>query len=181
MSEKKGIVHKVGQRGFGYFKRRIGNEFINKVGRDNMTSSYSAAKNALKPQRVSKSEIEAALNGRYEDGGRERFETLVREKKLDAPALADLMVSHKRNATISLGIAGLTLVLGVVAILSVGIMHSLLYALLTLVVILMFLALSVRHDYARWQIANRRFGGLREYFGARKQATGKTTVPVKPK
>jgi hypothetical protein len=182
MSEKNGFVRKIGTKGAGYIKRRFGNEFITRVGRESVTSSYSAAKEAIQPARVSRNEIEKGLEGRYKDGGRERFSQLAKERHLSSETLDIMAQRHKTNACLIGGAAVFTLGIGTWSIFTSSGSDKLVAAALTLVISMLFGAFFMRFDFSRWQIENRRFGGFREYLQSRDfKPKRKTSLPMKRK
>lgn len=147
-----------------YLGRRFGNPFINRVGRDAVTGSAEEARSALRIKRVDKEEARGAIRGRYSDGGRARFAHLAQEQGLsdrDLEEMAHMRVTQFRMMCL---VSLVSLVIGAAIpfftddrLISVS---GLIFGLFSLV----FLMIGLRHDFAAWQIRNRRFGGIREYF-----------------
>ncbi|PTX52487.1 hypothetical protein IQ03_01260 [Gemmobacter caeni] len=150
-----------------YFGRRVGNPFINRVGRDALTGGISDAKSVLQVDRVSRDEVRGAIRGRYQDGGRARFATMAAERGLseaDLLAMERMRIAQFRMMTL---VSLIALFAGSAIpfltedwLISVS---GLIFGLFSL----LFLTIGLRHDFAAWQIRNRRFGGIREYFDDR--------------
>lgn len=155
------------ERVTGYFRRRIGNPFINRVGRDALTGSAAEARSVLRAEKISRDEVRSAMNGRYADGGRERFQDLMRERGLSERDLAPLERMRSNQFLWMCLISLVTLLLGA----SIPFMtddplitvSGLIFGLFSLV----FIMIGLRHDFSAWQIRNRRFGGVREYVSER--------------
>lgn len=168
--EKKGMIRRAGDGGVRYISRRFGNQFINKVGKDNLTGSYQAAKKTLSIKPISKEELLGGFYGRYTDGGRARFTQMMHMngiKEAELPTIAGL---RRRDALITFAAAVLFLVIGAFSIAAADPAYLFIYISSTAIVSLVLFAVGIRHDFARWQIEQRRFGGFHEYF------TGKTSL-----
>lgn len=156
---KKGRIARVG----GYFGRRVGNPFINRVGRDTLYEGADQARGVLRPERVSREEARGALHGRYEDGGRARFAQVMAQQGVPDRDLKGLEENRIRLFRFMVALSGLTLALGAAIPFLTDdwliMISGLIFGLFSLV----FLAVGLRHDFAAWQIRNRRFGGIREY------------------
>jgi hypothetical protein len=147
-----------------YLGRRFGNPFINRVGRDAVTGGAEQAKSALRITRVDKEEARGAIRGRYKDGGRARFAEMARERGLsdrDLEEMAHMRVTQFRMMVL---VSLVSLIAGAAIpfftddwLISIS---GFIFGLFSLV----FLMIGFRHDFAAWQIRNRRFGGIREYF-----------------
>jgi len=147
-----------------YFGRRVGNPFINRVGRDAISGSVDEARSVLRADRVSREEVQGAIRGRYPDGGRARFVMMAEERGLSA---ADLTAMERMRVTqfrMMVAVSLVSLIAGAAIpfltddwLISVS---GLIFGLFSL----LFLMIGLRHDFAAWQIRNRRFGGIREYF-----------------
>lgn len=161
--EKKGRV----SRFAGYFGRRIGNPFISRVGRETLSEGAHQAGQVLRPVRISWSEAQEAINGRYEDGGRARFRQVMAQNGVSERDLPALERMHVQNFLAMCAISLLALGAGAAIPFLTDdwlIMASgLVFGLFSLV----FLLIGLRHDFSAWQIRNRRFGGIREYVEAR--------------
>ncbi len=157
--EKKGRIARMG----GYFGRRVGNPFITRVGRDTLYGGASEARGVLKPEPVSREEAHGAYHGRYADGGLARFSQVMAQRGVQDRDLAELEATRLRLFRFMAGLSLLTLVLGAaIPFLTEDwliMISGLIFGLFSLV----FLAIGLRHDFAAWQIRNRRFGGIREY------------------
>ncbi|MFX4300093.1 hypothetical protein [Pseudosulfitobacter pseudonitzschiae] len=165
--EKEGLFKRVGSGGRKYLSRRFGNEFINKVGRDNVTGSYAAAKDALKIEPISRQELRGGIYGRYADGGRERFSQMMHQNGLKEDDLTRMAFHRRRDALITFSAAIGFLLFGAWSIFSSSKEYVFIYSSSTLIVSLVLFAVGLRHDFSRWQIESRRFGGFREYFTGR--------------
>lgn len=158
-TERPGRVRRVGS----YFGRRVGNPFITRVGRDTLSGGAASAHGVLRPERVSPDEVRGAIRGRYPDGGRARFEEVMRESGIGPEDLPELERMRMRQFRAMCLISLLALLLGA----SVPLftqdwlirISGLIFGLFSLV----FLAVGLRHDLSAWQIRHRRFGGIREY------------------
>jgi len=150
-----------------YFGRRIGNTFITKVGRDALTGSASEAKAALRIDRVSRDEARGALWGRYEDGGRARFGDMAHERGLTESDLQTLEQMRLRQFHMLALIAAFALLAGGAIPFFTSdwliTFSGLVFGMFSLI----FLMIGLRHDFAAWQIRQRRFGGIREYINDR--------------
>jgi len=157
--EKRGRIARIG----GYFGRRIGNPFVRSVGRDTLYGGADQARSVLTPERVSRSEAEAAFRGRYEDGGRARFAQLMAQQGVPERDLARLEGMRTRQFRVMCAMSLLALGLGAAVPFFTDdwliMISGLIFGLFSLV----FLAIGLRHDFAAWQIRNRRFGGIRDY------------------
>lgn len=167
--EKKGMIRKFGDGGVKYISRRFGNQFINKVGKDSLTGSYQAAKDTLKIKTASREELLGGFYGRYADGGRARFTQMMHMKGIKEDELPGMAAVCRRDALITFAGGVLFLAIGAWSILNAAPAFTFIYTISTMVVSLVLFAVGLRHDFARWQIEQRRFGGFREYF------TGKPT------
>jgi len=160
---KPGRVKRVGS----YFGRRVGNPFISRVGRETLSTGAVEARGVLKPERISQQEVRGAIQGRYADGGRLRFEDLMRHNGLGADDLPRLEAMRTRQFRAMCVVSGLSLLLGAGVPFFTDdwliMISGLIFGLFSLV----FLTVGVRHDFAAWQIRERRFGGLREYLDQR--------------
>lgn len=158
-TEKKGRIARVG----GYFGRRVGNPFINRVGRETLSGGAEQARCVLRPERVSREEARGAYHGRYEDGGRARFAQVMAQQGVPERDLAGLEASRARLFRYMIGFSGVALTFGAVIPFLTDdwliMISGLIFGLFSFV----FLAIGLRHDFAAWQIRNRRFGGIREY------------------
>jgi hypothetical protein len=160
---KPGRAKRVGS----YFGRRVGNPFISRVGQETLSTGAGQARSVLKPERVTSQEVRGAIRGRYADGGRSRFQELMRENGLSAADLPRLEVMRTRQFRAMCLVSALALLIGAAVpfftddwLITIS---GLIFGLFSLV----FLAVGVRHDFAAWQIRERRFGGLREYLDLR--------------
>lgn len=151
-------------RGAGrYLARRFGNPFITKVGRDTLTKVGAGAKSALLPGRFDPGECRAGFAGRYDDGGAARFAARTLEAGITGDRLAALARNRRRSARAMFSAAFMFLAAGACLMLSASTFHHTLFGFSTSFSALAFMALGIRHDFSRWQIENRRFGGFREY------------------
>lgn len=157
-----GVVSGLG----GYFKRRLGRS---EYGRLNQVAGEANedARKALTPGEVSKEEALSAWRGRYDDGGRARFAAVMQEQQIDENDIREREKMLRQSGVVYV-IGSVLTSAGMVywSLNSYGVMSTV--GLLAFVaVILMFLALAFRSDLAAWQIRERRFAGIREYFSRR--------------
>lgn len=157
--QKRSRIARVG----GYFGRRIGNPFINQVGRDTLYDGADEARNALRPERVSRAEVHGAYQGRYPDGGRARFAQVMAQQGVPERDLPHLAAMRARLFHTMCVIGLITLCLGTAVPFFTDdwliMISGLIFGLFSLI----FFLIGLRHDFAAWQIRNRRFGGIREY------------------
>lgn len=156
---ERGRVARIG----GYFGRRIGNPFINRIGRETLGDGADQARGALRPERVTKNEVRGAIRGRYADGGRSRFAELAAQQGLGPADLDGIELMRIRQFRAMCAVSLLALVLGAAVPFLTSdrliMISGLIFGLFSLV----FLTIGLRHDFAAWQIRSRRFGGIREY------------------
>lgn len=162
--DKQGFFRKLGGGSKRYISKRFGNEYIKEVGRDNLKGSYEAAREAMRLEKISKDELKRGIYGRYADGGRSRFKQVMSEQGVKEEDLPTMVVERRRNALIMFLSAIGFLAFGAWSIFGSGTDHILIYVMSTLIASLILFALSLRHDFARWQLENRRFGSFAEYF-----------------
>ena len=148
-----------------YVGRRFGNPFIREVGRESLSRGVTHAKAALMPPKTSREEIELGLQGRYRDGGRERFREMMRMQQVVEQDLAELAANRRRAAIICFLGSAVCLAIGTVLMVQAGSVSEKIFGFVTSFTSITLLAIGIRHDFSRWQIVNRRFGGLREYLG----------------
>lgn len=166
----------------GYFGRRIGNPFIQRAGREGLTTSYEGARSSLSVEKISPDEVRNAYRGRYKDGGRERFRESFSGSGLSEEDLTVLASNRRAQAFIMVVAAAFALFAGAAMPFFTTIFVISLSGLVFGIFSLLFLAIAFRHDYAAWQIESRRFGGVKEYidirWGSGKDARG-PRVPVR--
>lgn len=122
---------------------------------------------SLKPQKVSRQEIMGAIAGRYGDGGRARFAEMVELRQVSDRDIEKLIASNRRAVLVFIGGAILFLAIGVGSMIAGVSLLSILGGFATSLVSFIFIAIALRADFSAWQLAERRFGGLSEYFDAR--------------
>lgn len=156
----------IGSRVAGWVGRKFNGTAVGQVNAilvDNARLSLSRAR----PRPLDQVDIEQGLSGRYEDGGRRRFREAAAQQGWDETDLQQRERQWRQQARVFL-VAGLGLIAIPVAwcLLQPG-----LFALAMLVpgltVPAALLAVSIKADFAAWQIRERRFGGLRDYFQTR--------------
>ncbi|MFG6573548.1 hypothetical protein ACGYLO_18290 [Sulfitobacter sp. 1A13353] len=171
MSEpKKGFISRSSRGVARYVGRRFGNQFVNEVGRDLVTKGFNRAKETLTPVEMDRDDFRAGLNGRYEDGGKTRFEEVLRETNTNNRQLAALAQHRRRAAYVMFAAAAGFLLFGAVMIVRAGGFNEALYGFVTAFMSFIFLTIGISHDFVRWQIEQRRFGGFLEYFGKSPEA-----------
>lgn len=156
-----------GKRVAGYFGRRIGNPFIQKVGRETMEGSRDVVRRTFRVEKLSREEVRNGIQGRYKDGGRQRFREMYSSRGLGESDLDGLARNRERQALAMTAVAVFALISGAAAPFFTDVFVISLSGLVFGVFSLAFLAIAFRHDYAAWQIRARRFGGVREYIDAR--------------
>ncbi|MBW3243550.1 hypothetical protein KUV57_12830 [Epibacterium sp. DP7N7-1] len=133
----------------------------------NVQGATNSALGAVKPADFDKNEFLAGYRGRHSDGGKARFQEMIKSKQINVEQLTFLRKQHLRFALIFVLSAGSSLLYGMymmftaVELLGVfggGAVASLFFA---------FMALALRHDFSAWQLKARRFGGFSEYLETR--------------
>lgn len=166
-TEEPGRLKRAGRAIGNYGLRRIRSPELSRGNRKVIAQGWRGALSALRPLPADKDEIRGGFAGRHGDGGRARFDELVTSRNLDEAALTGIATGH-RNASLAFGAAALLVfILGLMSIIQAT---SAIMTISGIAVALfggVFAALAIRADFARWQIASRRFGGLREYLGRR--------------
>lgn len=104
-----------------------------------------------------------ALFGRYDDGGAARFAERMHAQGVTDEHLTRLARNLGRSAVSMLVAAGGFLALAAFQIATASLERQLLFGIATAFAAFFFLASGTRHDFGRWQIKNRRFGGFQEY------------------
>lgn len=155
--------HAIGRYGL----RRIRSPELSRGNRRVIAQGWRGALAALRPAPADKNDLRSGFSGRHADGGRARFAELVEASKLDDGALARIAAGH-RNASYFFGAAALlVLIVGLQAIVGAASAISMVSGIAVALFGGVFAALAIRADFARWQIASRRFGGFREYLDRR--------------
>ena len=89
----------------------------------------------------------------------------------------DLARFRGRSSGVMFIAAGFFLLLGAWLMIDAERAQDILYGFSTSFTALVFLVLGVRHDFSRWQIEQRRFGGFMEYLrGVKKNPSGNSLV-----
>lgn len=136
---------------------------VNSILMENVRATRDRARLA----ELTKEDVEAGIKGRYADGGRERFKQLELEHGWTSSDLDRRQRSWKMQSRLYLLGAVAGLLLPVVWVLLQPGWFALLMLAPGLVVPLALGAVAVKADFAAWQIRERRFGGLRDYFNGR--------------
>ena len=161
--EKNGFMARRARGAARYIARRFGNPFINRVGRDVLTAGVAGAKSAMIPGKFDLDEFRAGLSGRHNDGGAARFAEKVLEEGITDGLLLRMARNRRRSARAMLASAVIFLMTGAYLMVSAPVARDMVFGFSTAFSALVFVALGIRHDFSRWQIENRRFGGFREY------------------
>lgn len=157
----------IGARIAGWATGKVRGPEHRAVGRGSLTGGLVAARDMLRPAPLDSGDFMAGLRGRHADGGVARFRAHMREGGTDARELPGIESTHR---SISRSYAAMTLVCVLAAVLYVSRFPGIFSGLGAMVLMLFgfaFLAVSVRHDFAAWQIRVRRFAGFREYLDLR--------------
>lgn len=166
MSDKEprgGILSRIG----GYGVRRVRDQRLVAKSRKNFSGAISAIGEAMTPTPLNPGEIRKGLDGRYADGGKSRFEAEMARRNLTKTQLDNIAFGHVRTALIFMAAAAGCFGLAAWWMLSGHGLNGFIYGLAVFVAVLVFVAMSVRHDYSAWQIRQRRFGGFRDYLQSR--------------
>jgi len=168
MSEKKkGFLARRAEGTARYVGRRFGNQFINKVGRDSLTKGAQHAKHTLTPREVDPEDFRAGLEGRYADGGVARFKAVMEASGVDDESLPGLAKYRRRAGLMMFAAAGGFLFLGAWMIIGAQGFNQVLFGFVTAFMSLLFVTIGINHDFSRWQIEQKRFGGFKEYLGTK--------------
>ena len=137
------------------------------VSREPLREAVSGARRVLDVETPKVGEIVASYEGRYTDGGLSRFRVAVERQELGD---ADLQWLERRWASERLvyGLAAIVFALAGPALWILGNGGPwVITAILVMLFAVCFFAAAVRSDFSRWQVANRRFGGVVEYLSTR--------------
>jgi len=168
MSEKKkGFLARRAVGTARYVGRRFGNQFINKVGRDSLSKGAQRAKATLTPSEVDPDDFRAGLDGRYSDGGVKRFRDVMRTSNVSDDDLAGLAKSRRRAGIMMFVAAGGFLLLGSWMMINAEGFNQVVFGLVTALMSFLFVTIGINHDFSRWQIEQKRFGGFKEYLGTK--------------
>ena len=162
--ERKGFLKRRAEGAGRYVRSRIGNRYINEVGTSTVRQTVSSAREAMTPRAWDSDEMGAGFRGRYADGGVARFAEVMRERGLGTSDLQALAAQRQRNARIMFAAAGGFLLFGLAMVVSASDFEDILHGLVTSFPSAIFGALGLRSSFERWQLTERRFGGLLEYF-----------------
>ncbi len=159
-----------------YVGRRFGNQFSNKVGRDSLKLSAERARATMIPTEIDPKDFRAGLEGRYEDGGISRFSQAMRDAGIPEAYLPILARQRRRASIIMFAAAAGFLLFGASMIIRADGFNDGLFGFATAFMSLLFMAIGINHDFSRWQIHHRRFGGFKEYLGTKPdRRTSKST------
>lgn len=168
-TEKPGKNAKGNTEERGFMKRaatfgasRITPESERKRRRENILHSVRGAREALRPAPLDRTDALNGWTGRHADGGRAAFAEAVAKEGLSHADLASRQRDHGILAIIFLMAAIFFTIIAVTQMIATGFALALM-SLASIVAALLVAALALRHGYSRWQIARRRFGGLREF------------------
>ena len=157
--EKVGFIRRIGN----YGSRRVVPDSVADQAKKNATGSVRVALDALRPNHIDPDELRAGYEGRYSDGGKNRFEVMVAQNDLDEHQL-DRMSEHNHKIALAFLLGGVIgLVFGFYMMFTEDMMLMIFAGAATCIVGLTLFATSLRFEYISWQIANRRFGGFREF------------------
>ncbi|MCW3784659.1 hypothetical protein [Defluviimonas salinarum] len=167
MSNSNDTKPRLGKRVATWGIRKVRHPDMIENSRKNLTMAGSAVREALRPARLDREDLLAGYNGRHADGGQARFADMVRSGDLGEADIEAIRGHHLRALFIHTAGAALNLVIGFLFMLSADGLVSLLGGVTLTIFFFAFAAVAIRHDYAAWQIAVRRFGGFREYLDHR--------------
>lgn len=168
--QKQGFLKRSGKGVVRYVGRRFGNSFINEVGVETLKESASRARHAIIPRKFDADEFRSGMNGRYEDGGISRFSEMMIENNLKDEDIPALRRQYTRSAGVMFISAAAFLMIGAYMMFVSDIFIQTVCGFITSFVSFLFIALGLRHDFSRWQVENRRFGGFSEYlFGEKRK------------
>ena len=150
-----------------YVSRRFGNQFL-KAGYKTMKNNLAGARNAMTPKTFDLKEFREGFEGRYHDGGVKRFAEMVKMEKIAEYELVRMARDRAWSAKVMLAAAVIFFLVGGWMMLTAERGQDILFGFSTSFMAFLFGALAIRHDYSRWQIEQRRFGGFREYMTGEK-------------
>ena len=154
-----------------YVGRRFGNQFL-KAGYSTVKSNMAGTRKAMTPKSFDLNEFRQGIEGRYEDGGVARFMQMVKEEKIGEQELERKIRNHAWSAMIMLIAAVIFFLIGSWMMITAERGPEILFGFTTSAMVFLFGVLAMRHDYSRWQIEQRRFGGFREYLRSGKSVQG---------
>lgn len=177
-AEKKGLTRRIG----GYFGRRFRTPHVGSIGGDLLRGGSDEARKSLEIKRIDRAEVLNAYRGRYSDGGVARFSEMADEYGLSDDDLLILESERVRQFQIMCVFAAVCFVVGFLFPFLTSDLLIVASGFVFGIFSLVFLVIGLRHDFAAWQIRNRRFGGLREYLDirwGRNQASSRQISTVK--
>jgi len=168
MSDKeKSVKQSFSKRVAGWGQKRVRHPFMGQLSRDIVKEGGRSALAGIKPQPLDPDELRKGFQGRYADGGVSRFEEMVSNLSLDEDDLHILGSFHSLQRLLNAFAGVLSMTLGF-AMMSFGdISLTRFGGVAFLVFALVFLAGTLRHDFAMWQLKNRRMAGLSSYLSER--------------
>lgn len=137
-----------------------------------MLANLKATRERARPVELDKQTAIEAYEGRYADGGREKFAEAaaangwMREDDLDRREKG-----WRLQARLYFACAPIILLCALAWMFVAPSWFAVMMLMPALLIPLAFLAVAIKADYSAWQIRERRFGGLREYFGSGKIRT----------
>lgn len=158
--------HKRRRRLLGWATNKFNGSAVGQVN-SILVENVRATRDRARLAEISREDVEAGINGRYADGGRERFRQMELAEGWTAGELQNRERSWKMQSRLYLLGAIVALLLPVAWVLFQPGWFALMMLVPGLVVPLALGAVAVKADFAAWQIRERRFGGLRDYFRGR--------------
>lgn len=155
------------RRFYGWGQRRLLHPALAEASHGSVRDAGATALSALKPLSIERDDLSGGYRGRYADGGVARFWEIAKELGLTEENLDVLSTFHRLQCVLNAaaGLAALCLGLGMAFFGTLGVVR--LGGVAFLIFALVFLAGFIRHDFADWQIRQRRMAGLSAYLAAR--------------
>lgn len=162
--EKPNLRKRIG----GYLSRRAMISQTSHIRRGVVNEMYSEATENFRPRPVSRQDILGGLNGRYEDGGVQKFKESVAAAGLKPSDLESIYIQRRNQAWMMWGSSLVSLFAGVIMpfiwpLTWVSAGSGVAMVLFSFI----FLVVGLVHDFSAWQIAQQRFGGVLEYLRSR--------------
>ena len=162
-NDRKPLLARVGNWGVSRIRKP---ELIERSA-NNVRGATNSALDAVRPAEFDKEDFFAGYRGRHADGGKARFNEMVETRGLAGTQLNMIRAQHLRLALIFVAAAAAALFYGLYMMFTAGELLGIFGGAAVSALFFAFMALSLRHDFAAWQLKVRRFGGFSEYLATR--------------
>lgn len=155
------------QRLYGWGAKRLRHPALGEISRGAVKEAGKGAFSALKPQPLDQEEIAGGFRGRYADGGATRFRDMMAELQISEEDLETLDAFHRLQRFLNAFAALVAFLIGLALIIFGDLALTKLGGGAFLIFLLVFLAGYIRHDFALWQVTERKMAGLSDYLSRR--------------